>query len=109
MKRAVILILTVLITALAVFAVGTSAQTTTALQNSHPHTDDVGAGASIITNASQTLLDVQSATEFDADEIKEDGINTRVATVWIVCICAVCFIAVVVFAAIMAKRNRGEK
>ena len=101
--------LTVLITALAVFAVSTSALTTTALQDSHSHTGEIGSGAAIITNASQPLLDVQSATEFDADEIKEDGINTRVATVWIVCICAVCFAAVVAFAVAMAKRNRGEK
>lgn len=107
MKRVVLLTLTVLITALSIFVVSTSARTAP-LQDSQPYTSDTGADAAIITTASHALLDVQQGTEFDADEIKEDGINTRVATVWIVCICAVCFAAIVVFAVVMAKRNRGE-
>lgn len=108
MKRAVLLMLAVLMTALSIFAVSTSAQTAP-VQNDRPYTCDIGADAAIITTVSHALLDVQSATEFDADEIKEDGINTRVATVWIVCICVLCFAAVIAFVVVMAKRNRGEK
>lgn len=100
--------LAVLMTALAIFAVRTSAQTAT-LQDSRPYACDTGSDTATITTVSHVLLDVQSATELDVDEIKEDGINTRVATIWIVCICVVCFAAVVVFVVVMAKRNRGEK
>ena len=107
MKRAVLLILAVLMTALAVFAVSTAARTTAVYPDSQ--LNDSRSDTAIVTTTSKILLDVQPTTDFDADEIKEDGINTRVATVWIVCICVVCFAAVVVFAVVLARRNQGEK
>lgn len=104
MKRAVVLMLTVMITALMIFAISAGAQTTVLLQGVQTNTRGCCSDAAIITT--NTLSEMQPVTEFDADEIKEDGINTRVATVWIVCICVVCFVAIVVFAVALAKRNQ---
>ena len=114
MKRVFIMLTAVLMMALAVFSVNTSAYV---IDGSCREVDSrncritakVSDSEAISSRTGDSLLDVQSATEFDADEIKEDGINTRVATVWIVCICAVCVAAVAAFVVVMAKKNRGEK
>ena len=45
----------------------------------------------------------------DDGEVKEDGINTHAATIWIVSISAVVAIAVVVVIVILAKRNKKQK
>lgn len=114
MKRVFIMLAAVLMTALAVFAIHASAyevkspvgeigSPTGALTAKVSHSE------AITSHTGSRLLDVQSVTEYDADEIKEDGINTRVATIWIVCISAVFFVAIMIFVVRLAKKNQGEK
>lgn len=114
MKRVFIMLAAVLMTALTVFTLNTSAYVTDGSYRTFDSRDNritakVSDSEAISSRTGVRLLDVQSATEFDADEIKEDGINTRVATIWIVCISAVCFIAIMIFAVKLAKRNQGEQ
>lgn len=45
----------------------------------------------------------------DDGEVAEDGINTRVATVWIIAGCSAVFIAVITIVVILAKRNKEKK
>ena len=113
MKRVFIMLAAVLMTALAVFAVNTSAAVTDSsmIDSSHGNavTAIVGDSEAISSPIGDRLLDVQPSTEIDADEIKEDGINTRVATIWIVSISAVCFIAIMILTVKLAKKNQGHK
>ena len=118
MKRVFIILATVLMTALAVFAVNTSAAVTDSSMIDSSMIDSsrgnavtamVGDSEAISSPIGGRLLDVQPSTEIDADEIKEDGINTRVATIWIVSISAVCFIAIMILTVKLAKKNQGHK
>ncbi|MBK6088214.1 hypothetical protein [Ruminococcus difficilis] len=114
MKRVFILLAAVLMTALAVFAVNTSAAVTDSSligvsSRSNAITAKVGDSEAVSSTIVDRLLDVQPPTEYDADEIKEDGINTRVATVWIVSISAICFIAIMILTVKLAKKNQGHK
>ena len=116
MKRVLFLLTGMLMIALMVFSVSGSAQITDhATSGSFMCCDhsqnvcDVSFKDGIALRNEPKLLDAQPATEIDADEIKEDGINTRVATVWIVCISVVFFIAIMILAVILAKKNQGEK
>ena len=113
MKRVFIILATVLMTALAVFAVNTNAAVTDSsmIDSSRGNaiTAMVGDSEAISSPIGDRLLDVQPSTEIDADEIKEDGINTRVATIWIVSISAVCFIAIMILTVKLAKKNQGHK
>lgn len=54
-------------------------------------------------------VDAAKGTEYDADEIEEDGINTRVATVWIIGISVVITAAVLCCVILLAKRNKNQK
>lgn len=101
-------------TMLAVFAVNTSAAVTDSSMievssRANAVTAMVGDSEAISSLIRDRLLDVQPPTEIDADEIKEDGINTRVATIWIVSISAVCFIAIMILTVKLAKKNQGHK
>ena len=114
MKRVFIMLAAVLMTALTVFAVNTSAAVTDSSlievsSRGNAITAIVGDREAISSPIGGSLLEVQPATEIDADEIKEDGINTRVATVWIVSISAVCFIAIMILTVKLAKKNQGHK
>lgn len=114
MKRVFIMLAAVLMTALAVFAVNTSAAVTdSSLMGVSSHdnaiTAKVGDSESVSSSIGDRLLDVQPPTEIDADEIKEDGINTRVATIWIVSISVVLFIAIMILTVKLAKKNQGHK
>ena len=114
MKRVFIMLAAMLMTAMAVFAVNASATVTDSSLmgvNSHDNaiTAKVGDSEAISSSIVERLLDVQTPTEIDADEIKEDGINTRVATVWIVSISAVCFIVIMILTVKLAKKNQGHK
>ena len=114
MKRVFILLAAVLMTALTVFAVNTSAAVTDSSMievssRANAVTAMVGDSEAISSPIGDRLLDVQPSTEIDADEIKEDGINTRVATIWIVSISAVCFIAIMILTVKLAKKNQGHK
>lgn len=116
MKRVFIMLAVVLMTALAAFAVNTSAHATDSslpdymIGSRHEMIEAKVTDSEVISlRTSHQLLDAQPANEFDADEIEEDGINTRVATVWIICISAVCIAAIIAFAVVMAKRNQGQK
>ena len=114
MKRVFIMLAAVLMTALAVFAVNTnSAVTDNSMfedgSRGNAVTAMVGDSEAIYLPIGGRLLDVQPSTEIDADEIKEDGINTRVATIWIVSISAVCFIAIMILTVKLAKKNQGHK
>ena len=42
-------------------------------------------------------------------EVVDDGINTNAATIWIICISAVMIVAIIIFAVILAKRNRNKQ
>lgn len=116
MKRAVIMLVAVLITALAVFSVNSSAHATDSSLRDHIsyscgtlNVCTVTNGGGISFRDGLELLDAQTATEYDADEIKEDGINTRVATIWIICIGTAFFVAVMIFVIVLAKKNTGQK
>ena len=114
MKRVFIILAAVLMTALAVFAVNTNAAVTDNSMFEDGSRDNaitamVGDSEAISSPIGDRLLDVQPQTEIDADEIKEDGINTRVATIWIVSISAVCFIAIMILTVKLAKKNQGHK
>ena len=114
MKRVFIMLAAVLMTALTVFAVNTSAAVTDSSMievssRANAVTAMVSDREAISSPIGDRLLDVQPSTEIDADEIKEDGINTRVATIWIVSISAVCFIAIMILTVKLAKKNQGHK
>ena len=114
MKRVFIMLAAVLMTALTVFAVNTSAAVTDSSMievssRADAVTAMVGDSEAISSPIGDRLLDVQPSTEIDADEIKEDGINTRVATIWIVSISAVLFIAIMILTVKLAKKNQGHK
>lgn len=114
MKRVFIMLAAVLMTALTVFAVNTSAAVTDSSMievssRANAVTAMVGDSEAISSPIGDRLLDVQPSTEIDADEIKEDGINTRVATIWIVSISAVLFIAIMILTVKLARKNQGHK
>lgn len=113
MKRVFIMLAAVLMTALAVFAVNTNAAVTDSslieISSRNEITANVGDSDTISSLIGDRLLDVQPQTEIDADEIKEDGINTRVATIWIVSISVVLFIAIMILTVKLAKKNQGHK
>ena len=114
MKRVFIMLAAVLMTALAVFAVNTSAAVTDSSlidvsSRGNAITAKLSDNEAISSPIGDRLLDVQPSTEIDVDEIKEDGINTRVATVWIVSISAVLFISIMILTVKLAKKNQGHK
>ena len=45
----------------------------------------------------------------DDGEVAADGINTNVATIWIVAGCSVVFISAIAVTVILAKRNNSKK
>lgn len=113
MKRVLYLLTALLIAATAILSFSCSAQTkdrfttnTTTGYDDLPQNGIVSGNELIMGQNGQGLLDVQTATEYDADEIKEDGINTRVATIWIVCISAVVFLSIMACVIYLARKNR---
>lgn len=101
-------------TVLAVFAVNTSAAVADSSlievsSRGNAITAQVGDSEAISSPIGDGLLDVQPQTEVDVDEIKEDGINTRVATIWIVSISVVLFIAIMILTVKLARKNQGHK
>ena len=49
------------------------------------------------------------AVSAEDGEVVADGINTNVATIWIVAGCSVVFISVITVTVILAKRNKSKK
>lgn len=113
MKRILFLLTGMLIIAMMIFSINSSAQVTDhSTPGTFPRYDDAMrvceiSGNEIVTSRNDPkILDAQPATEFDTDEIKEDGINTRVATVWIVSISAVIFVGIIICVIHLKKKNK---
>lgn len=114
MKKAAVVFIAVLFAALAIFSISGTAQTTgDYVKNDRMYFDisvsiSSGIGSDLaISQNEHAKPHVLEATEVDADDVIEDGINTRVATIWIVCISAVCFTAILIGVFILAKKNKA--
>lgn len=117
MKRAVIVLMAALIAALAIFTITCGAQTTDkAKYGSGVYAADT-AKTNVYIDSDQPywhsdkeVLDVAAADKtVDDGEVEEDGINTKVASVWIIGISAVFIAAILISVILLAKRNKEQK
>lgn len=113
MKRTVAWLAVTLITALMLFSVSSSAKMIDISVKENTYSCDV---VSVYQNERSDTAVLQKAdtvaapaTEVDPDEIKEDGINLRVATIWIVSISVVVFAAILAVVIYLAKKNKDPK
>lgn len=119
MKRTVILLTVTLILALSIFSVSCSARTTERITT---RSDIVASELGSVSEPSFLFKDYErmdlvlspeeeaeaaANTEPDADEIKEDGINTRIASIWIIGISAVFLVGILIVIILLAKKNRS--
>lgn len=105
-----------LILLLSLFAVSGSAHTAdiSLKENTFSyHTVNVYQGSGTDTASlrrwNERLDAVVPAETVDADEVEEDGINTRIASVWIICVSAVFIAGILTFVILLAKKNKTPK
>ena len=79
--------------------------------------EEAGAVGEAAAAASENLTEADSADTLtagpgtpaartDDGEIAEDGINTHVATVWIIAVCSVFFISIISVTILLARKNK---
>ena len=116
MKRAVVLLTIMLTAVFALFTTGGAAKTTVApIPADAAFTCDTlsisvcDVPVNAADDRGDEIRDKELSTEIDKDEIAEDGINTRVASVWIVCISVFLGAAILIGVIFLAKKNKRQK
>lgn len=115
MKKMMLIIAVILIFVFSVLSVNA---TTRSAEHDPGRADSAVIHSSVKVNEDRSRLDGEdqdmlltradtAQNTLEDGEVVEDGINTYVATIWIISISAVCFIAIMIGCIILAKRNQS--